>query len=142
VGERKPRDLTIELLSWRENPPQSRLEKLVAQTQQYNAEDDTPEGRPAIESPHDPGGRKLKPVMSTEQAAELQDVIDVALKNGHKLNISDAAKRFGVNRDRISQAIVLREDGYDLRESPPEFRAVSRSDGNVRWPTVKKPSKS
>lgn len=89
-----------------------------------------------------PGGRRLKPVMALDKAGELQVVIDRARENGHKLVITDLVQRFGINRDRVVQAIELRKRGHDLRETPPEFSAVSRSTEFAYWPTVPRPRKS
>lgn len=85
--------------------------------------------------------RPLKKVMRIAAARRLQKVIDRARDNGQALVHTTVAETFGIPRDRIAQAIELRSSGYDLTESPPEYRAISRSTGFVYWPTIRKPRK-
>jgi hypothetical protein len=95
-----------------------------------------------LRQPSRTGGRPPAPVMPAEDARKLQEVIDVALKNGNKLVVADLARRFGISRHRIQQAIALRKTGYDLAQTPSEFPPVSGSKVFVRWPAPGEPRKS
>jgi hypothetical protein len=95
-------------------------------------------------APRHPGGRPLEPVMPIKDARRLQADVDrfLAGERDNGLTQNALAQRHGISRQRVVQALELRSRGYDLSESPPEFRAVSGRDGMVRWPPVGKPSKS
>jgi hypothetical protein len=88
------------------------------------------------------GGAPLEPVMPVEDARRLQAVIDLARSNQHPLNIAQLARRFGVSRGRIRQAIRMREKGLDLFVSPPELQTDTDRIGKVFWATLENPSKS
>jgi hypothetical protein len=80
--------------------------------------------------------------MPLDDARQLQAVIDRALQNGNELGITQLADRFGINRDRVRQAMELRRRGHDLCGKPPAgFSTVSRKPGMAYWPTLEKPSK-
>jgi hypothetical protein len=93
----------------------------------------------------DRGGRPTRGVMAAEDARKLEMALDLILRNGHDPNLTELAGRFGVSRDRIRQALTMRDRGVSLHDparGSRQLATVLDSSGNVHWPSMRKLRKS